>query len=136
MPDADFRKILRALAEGDVRFIVVGGGASVLDGAPASTFDLDIVPARDPKNVKALLRVLDSLGTTYRTPPGTRFKPGSSHLSSPGRHNLVTNLGPLDVSGSIGSGLTYHDLLPRTIEAEIGGGVQVRVLKKKQRGPA
>ena len=128
MPEAKFRKILRSLKDHDVRFIVVGGLAAVFNGVPLNTLDLDIVHARDPKNVKALIRVLDSLDAIYRMQPGRRFKPGSSHLSSPGHHNLITNCGPLDVLGAIGSGLTYHDLLPHTIEVDIGGGVQVRVL--------
>ena len=128
MPDANFRKILRALKEHDVRFIVVGGVASVLSGAPMNTWDTDIVPSRDPKNVKALMRVLDSLDAVYRMEPGRRFKPGSSHLRGPGHHSLITNCGPLDILGVVGPRLAYHDLLPDTVEMEIDGGVRVRVL--------
>ena len=127
-PEFDFETAIRTLTEGGVRFIVVGGVACAMNGAILATFDLDIVPARDPKNVKALLRVLDSLDAIYRMQPGRRFKPGSSHLTGPGHHNLITNCGPLDVLGAIGSGLSYHDLLPDTIEVEIDGGVRVRVL--------
>ena len=43
--------ILRALVEAGVEFIVVGGVAAVLNGAPVSTFDLDVVHARDAANV-------------------------------------------------------------------------------------
>jgi hypothetical protein len=128
MPDADFLAALRALREQGVEFAVVGGLAAVLNGAPVSTFDLDIVPARDEENIARLLRVLDEIDAIYRTQPSRRLKPNASHLSSPGHHNLITTCGPLDVLGTIGRGLSYEDLLPHTIEMEIGGRVQVRVL--------
>ncbi len=38
--------LLRALTDGDVRFIVVGGLAAVAQGAPIVTFDVDIVHGR------------------------------------------------------------------------------------------
>ena len=128
MPDSDFLAALRALREGGVKFAVMGGLAAVLNGAPVSTFDLDIVPARDEHNVARLLRVLDSIDAVYRIQPLRRLKPAASHLSSPGHHNLITSCGPLDVLGTIGGGLTYEDLLPHTIELEAGSGVRVRVL--------
>lgn len=120
--------VLRALREGGVEFAVVGGLAAVLNGAPVSTFDLDIVPARDEENVARLVRVLDSIDAIYRMQPERRLKPDAGHLTSSGHHNLITSCGPLDVLGTIGRGLGYEDLLPRTIEMETGGGVRVRVL--------
>ena len=41
---------------------------------------------------------------------------------------LDSNCGPLNVLGTIGRGLGYADLLPHTVEMEIGGGVRVLVL--------
>jgi hypothetical protein len=128
MPDTDFLAALRALHEGCVKFAVVGGLAAVLQGAPVSAFDLDIVPARDEANVAMLLRVLGAINAIYRMQPGRRLKPDASHLSSPGHHNLITTCGPLDVWGTIGRGLGYEDLAPHAIEMEIGGGVRVQVL--------
>jgi hypothetical protein len=37
-----FRAVLQTLADHDVEFIVVGGVAAVLTGAPVNTFDLDV----------------------------------------------------------------------------------------------
>ena len=51
---SNFREILQALAEHKVQFIVVGGVAAVLNGAPVSTFDLDVVHACDAANVARL----------------------------------------------------------------------------------
>jgi hypothetical protein len=128
MPDSDFLAALRTLCEGGVEFVVVGGLAAVLNGAPVTTFDLDIVPARSEANVARLLRVLDDMDAVYRMQPARRLKPDVSHLSSPGHHNLITNLGPVDVLGTIGRGLSYEDLLPHAVEMEIGDGLRVRVL--------
>ena len=90
----------------------------MLNGAPVNTFDIDIVPDREPANLERLLKVLDGLDAIYRIQPHRRFKPNMSHLISPGHQNLMTNCGALDVLGTLGSGLTYDDLLPHTIEVD------------------
>jgi len=128
MPEGDFQAALLALREGGVEFVLVGGLAAVLQGAPVQTYDVDIVPARDEVNLAKLLRVLDSIDAIYRMQPSRRLKPDASHLRSPGHQNLVTTCGYLDVLGTIGRGSTYEDLLPHTIEMGIGGGLRVRVL--------
>jgi hypothetical protein len=127
MPASDFLSALREMHEGGVDFIVVGGLAAVLNGAPINTFDLDIVHSRTPENVSRLLSVLDALDAIYRMQPSRRLRPNASHLTSPGHHNLLTTCGPLDVLGTIGSGLGYEDLLPHSIEMETGVA-RVRVL--------
>jgi hypothetical protein len=127
MACGDLRAALRTLSEGQVQFIVVGGVASVLNGAPVNTFDFEIVPSRDEENVARLLRVLDVVDAIYREPT-RRITPDASHLSSPGHQNLTTKYGPFDVLGTIGRGLSYEGLLPHTVEMDIGDGVRVRVL--------
>ena len=128
MPESDFQRALRALHEGGVEFVIVGGMAAALNGAPVDTLDLDIIPARDEENLARLLRVLDAIDAIYRIHPSRRLKPDANGLVSPRPHNLLTSCGPLDVLGTIGRGLTYQDLLPHTVEMEIGGGMRVRVL--------
>jgi hypothetical protein len=61
MPRARFAEILRLLATNEVEFVVVGMTAGVLQGAPVTTIDLDVVHRRDPENVARLLRVLRNL---------------------------------------------------------------------------
>jgi hypothetical protein len=56
------------MGEARVEFIVVGGVAGVLQGAPIVTFDLDLVHRRTPENVQRLLGVLSSLHARYRDP--------------------------------------------------------------------
>jgi hypothetical protein len=125
MADSDFYSALLALREADVDFLVVGGLAAVLNGAPVNTFDLDIVHSREPANIARLLRVLEALDAVFRMQPERRLRPNASHLTSSDHLNLITQCGPLDVHGTIGRNLDYRDLLPHTIELEIGRGLRV-----------
>ena len=54
-PKPDFLAILQTLAKHQVDFIVVGGVGAVLQGAPISTFDLDVVHSRTSDNIDRLL---------------------------------------------------------------------------------
>ena len=128
MAQAKFLEILRLLRESGADFVIVGGLAGVLNGAPIHTLDLDIVHSRDAANVGRLLTVLESLDAVFRIQRERRIKPNSSYLSGPGHLKFITRFGPLDVLGSIGRGLTYADLLPHSVEMDIGEGIRVRVL--------
>lgn len=66
----DFVRLLALLREGEVRFIVVGGVAGILAGAPLTTQDLDVVydPASD--NVERLEGALRQIHARYRDPAG------------------------------------------------------------------
>ena len=50
----NFDEILPILVQNDVRFIVIGGGAALAHGAARLTYDVDIVYARDPENLRRL----------------------------------------------------------------------------------
>src|SRR5579871_2691319 len=54
MAERSLTRPLRALAEAGVDFIVVGGVAAVLNGAPVNTFDVDVVHSRDADNIGRL----------------------------------------------------------------------------------
>jgi predicted nucleotidyltransferase len=128
MPELKYAATLGALLDAGVDFILVGGLAAVLHGAPVNTFDIDVVHARAPANIERLLQVLDALDAIFRTPPERRLKPNASHLGSRGHLNLVTRYGPLDVLGTIGLDLGYEELLPHSMVIEIGDGLRIRVL--------
>lgn len=63
---ADLGALLTALSDAGVEFIVVDGAAAVLQGAPITTLDLDVVHRRTPENVARLLGVLLRLNATMR----------------------------------------------------------------------
>ena len=120
--------LLRALADGDVRFIVVGGIAAVAQGAPVVTFDVDVVHERSPENVRRLLEVLSGIGAAYVRDPGSPpIAPREDLLLGEGQHVLATVHGRLDVLGRIEGGRGYDELLPSTVESRIGDAA-VRLL--------
>jgi predicted nucleotidyltransferase len=123
-----FLTVLRTLADHGVDFIVVGGIAAVLRGAPINTFDLDVVHSTEPENVDRLLAALRDLDAFYRFQPERRMRPDASHLRSPGHQLLTTKFGPLDLLGAIGKGRSYAGLLPDSTEFDLGEEVRVRVL--------
>jgi hypothetical protein len=127
-PKTDFLAILRILAERGVEFIVVGGVAAVLQGAPVATFDLDVVHSKAEDNVRKLLQALAVLKASYRLPGKLNLKPDFSHLASPGHQLLITRFGPLDLLGSIGAGHEYGELLSKSIPIRIGAGLAVPTL--------
>jgi predicted nucleotidyltransferase len=128
MPGDDFFAILRALDDAGAEFILVGGLAAALTGAPVQTYDVDVVYRRNTENLARLLTLLGSLDAIFRLQPERRLKPNLSHLASAGHKNLLTRYGPLDVLGTIGQDLGYEELLPHSSEMEIGEGIRVRVL--------
>jgi len=129
MAEGSLRATLRALREQQIEFILVGGLAAVLQGVPLNTYDIDIVHSREAGNIDLLLPVLDSLDAVFRIQPSRRLKPNASHLSGRGHVNLLTRLGNLDLLCTIGDGLTYEDLLPDSVELDLGDGLRIRVLR-------
>lgn len=64
-----FEHILEALNRRKVRYVVIGGVAALLQGAPlVRTLDLDVTPAGDPENKRRLARALDDVGARLRAP--------------------------------------------------------------------
>lgn len=115
MPTPDRpRDLIAALGEARVEFIVVGGMAAVLHGAPIVTHDLDIVHRRTPENVDRLLALLESLNAGQRGDP-RRTRPTAAALSGTGHLTLETDLGPLDVLCELEPGQGYDELVDRTV---------------------
>jgi hypothetical protein len=124
---ADLAALLDALVAARVEFIVVGGAAAVLHGAPITTQDLDIVHRRTPENVHRLLAVLDRLDAVVRDPAGRRLRPQQEHLLGQGQLNLLTSLGPLDPLCQLHDGRGFEELLPRTTRVT-DGAISIDVL--------
>jgi predicted nucleotidyltransferase len=128
MPELKFDATLRALHDGGVEFILVGGLAAAVNGAPVNTFDIDVVHSREAANIARLLPVLDDLEAVFRLQPERRLQPNASHLASAGHLNLITRYGPLDLLGTIGRDLGYQELIPHSVELDVADGLRVRVL--------
>lgn len=71
-PPAKFfepERILRILAEHDVRYVLVGGIAATLRGSPSMTYDIDVAPEQSVENLKRLAAALTDLGAVRYTEP-------------------------------------------------------------------
>lgn len=62
-------RILKVLADHDVRFVLVGGIAATLRGSPAMTFDIDVAPEQSRGNLERLAAALTELGAVRYTEP-------------------------------------------------------------------
>lgn len=123
-----FADILEVLSRHEVDLIVVGGVAAILEGAPVSTFDLDVVILRANENHARLLTALQELNARYLDPAGRHIVPDAEKMETMRIHRLLTDSGPLDVLESIGHGLTFADLVDQTLEYEVAG-FRVRTLR-------
>ena len=122
--------ILEGLLEADIKFILVGGLAAVVQGAPVATMDVDIVPNRSFENISKLYTYLKSINATYRRPDEKVVEPNEGDISGMGHFLFMTRLGPLDVLAFIEQGKAYEDLLEHTVEIEFRGHI-IRVLNLK-----
>ena len=126
----DLSALLEGLIEADIKFILVGGLAAVIQGAPVTTMDVDIVHNQSPENISKLLVFLKSIGAFYRRLGDRIIEPNREDLAGKGHALFATRLGPLDVLAVIEEGKAYEDLLEHTIEIEFRGHV-LRVLDIK-----
>lgn len=127
-PTADLEQLIRELVAAGVEFIVVGGAAAVIHGAPVTTQDLDIVPRLDGEHETKLLAVLAKLDTRFRPVRTDRdIAPGPEHFVNRGQLNLITSLGPLDVLCKLHDARGYEELLPHSREVA-DGDLRVRII--------
>jgi hypothetical protein len=128
---AEFRpdRILGTLEKHGVEFVLIGGLAATAHGSPMVTRDVDITPARGPKNLERLSSALKELHARMRTesePDGLEFDHGALLLSRLEILNLVTDAGDLDLSLSPSGTRGFEDLTRDAVRMEILG-VSTRV---------
>ena len=117
----DLSAVLEGLIKADIKFILVGGLAAVVQGAPVTTMDVDIVHNRSPENIARLFAFLKSIAAIYRRPDDKVIEPKEEDFFKMGHALFTTRLGPLDVLAVIEEGQTYEDLLDYTVEIEFRG---------------
>jgi len=129
--DVGLTAILEGLAEADVEYVLVGGLAAVIQGAPITTMDVDILHDQSPENIARLLRYLRSIGAIYRRPDDKVIEPEKEDFAGMGHRLFTTRLGPLDALTYIEEGKTYEDLRDHVLELVVRGHkIPVLDLKK------
>ncbi len=110
----DLPRLLQALTEAGVEFVVVGGMAVVAHGYQRMTGDLDICYARDQNTARALLRALRGLNAEllddqYRPRP---LPADFRTLQRGGVFTFTTDAGELDCMTVPDGTAGYEDLAP------------------------
>lgn len=117
-----FQELLPLLADSGLHFIIIGGVAASAHGAARATYDIDIVYARDPENIRRLVEVLRPHQPYLRgAPPGLPFRWDEPTVQAGLNFTLKTALGDLDLLGEVAGGGFYDDLLPYSEESEAFG---------------
>lgn len=125
--DKGLSALLIGLDRAGVEFILVGGLAAVIQGAPITTMDIDIVHRQTQDNISKLLDFLKSVKAYHRRMDDKIIEPTAEHLSGKGHSLFTTRLGPLDVLATIEQGHSYEDLVGYAIEINFRGHT-IRVL--------
>lgn len=118
----DYKKVISILVKGKVEYIIIGGVAGLIHGSARNTFDLDVVYARNEKNIKNLVKVLTPFKPYLRgAPPGLPFVLNEETVRKGLNFTLTTHVGNLDILGEVAGGGNYEDLLPYAEEIEVFG---------------
>ena len=118
----DFAALLRALVEGKVEFVVIGGMAAVAHGSAHVTVDLDVVYERSEANIARLAAALAPLAPYLRgAPPGLPFRFDPPTIRAGLNFTLTTAAGDLDLLGEATGAGTYERLTSHCIEREVFG---------------
>lgn len=119
--------LVRALVEGRVDFVIVGGVAVILQAMPRFTKDLDICYSTAQDNLDALGRVLVALKARLRgIPEEVPFVPDGRTLRQTQIMCLTTSAGDIDLLVDPDGAPGYNTLRRRADIMDLGGQ-QVRV---------
>jgi len=114
-----FDKLLPALVQAGVEFVLIGGVAGIIHGAARVTYDVDIVYARSGANLARLAAALAPLNPYLRgAPAGLPFRWDAATLRNGLNFTLTTAAGDIDLLGEVVGGGDYERLLPHSCEVE------------------
>ncbi len=112
----DLGRLLAALVDAGVDFIVVGGAAATAHGAARLTQDIDVVYAREPANLDRLVTALAPHHPYVRgAPQGLPFVFDAQTLRNGANYTLTTDLGDIDLLAEIAGGGGFRDLVPHAV---------------------
>jgi hypothetical protein len=122
---------LRVLRDEGVKFVVIGGYAGELLGAPLITNDLDVCYDRSPDNLERLARALVRMNAKLRVAKVEEELPfilDARTLAAGDSFTFVTDLGSLDVLGTPSGTAGYPDLALRAKDLAVAADLRVPVV--------
>ncbi len=116
----DFERLFRALHEGRVEFVLIGGVAATVHGSSRLTQDVDVCYARTDTNLERIVSALRPLDPYLRgAPRGLPFEWSERTLRAGLNFTLTTTAGDLDILGDVTGGGGYDDLIGHTIDVTL-----------------
>lgn len=95
-------QLLKALADSEARFVVVGAYAAIMQGSSLRTDDLDICYERTPDNYKKIIHAIAPFKPRLRGLPEELKVPFDEQSLAQGTNfTLTTNIGNIDLLGEL-----------------------------------
>ena len=115
-------RLLGALSDAGVSFILVGGVAARAHGSARVTQDVDVSYARNPENLARLVATLAPFKPYLRgAPRGLPFAWSVATLKAGLNFTLTTTVGDIDLLGEITGGGRFEDLVSHSDTVTIFG---------------
>lgn len=124
-------RAIRVLTEHGVRFIVIGGYAGALLGAPLVTNDLDVCYARDRANLRRLAVALQALNARRRVARVTEEPPflvDAETLAHGDSFTFATDAGNVDILATPYGTAGYRDLVTKARTLTLSSDVSAMVV--------
>jgi hypothetical protein len=116
----DAERILRALAEHEVDYVLIGGLAVQTHGHVRTTNDADLIPAPDPANLKRLAAALRSLEARVLNPGEEKIEINAKMLPRATIWQFITRDGGIDVMHEVPGGRSYAELSDGALRVQLG----------------
>ncbi len=116
----DAERILRALAEHEVDYVLIGGLAVQTHGHVRTTNDADVIPAPDPANLERLAAALRSLDARVLNPGEEETEIDAQTLTRAPIWQFVTRDGGIDVMHEVPGGRSYDELSQAALQVQLG----------------
>jgi Nucleotidyl transferase of unknown function (DUF2204) len=116
----DARRILDALVEHGVDFVVVGGLAAQTHGNTRMTNDVDLIPKPEPSNLARLAETLRALDARVLNPGQESMEIGAAMLPRATIWQFGTPHGDVDVLHDAPGAAPYEELRERALVISLG----------------
>lgn len=116
----DAERILRALAEYGVDYVLIGGLAVQTHGHVRTTNDADLIPAPDPANLERLAAALRSLDARVLNPGSENVAIDVRMLPRATIWQFATRDGGIDVMHEVPDGDPFEQLSERALRVRLG----------------
>jgi hypothetical protein len=116
----DAERILRALAEHKVEYVLIGGLAVQTHGHVRTTNDADLIPAPEPANLERLAAALRSLHARVLNPGEEGTEIDAKMLPRAAIWQFASRDGGIDVMHEVPGGRPYGELSERAMHVQLG----------------